>query len=113
MDANPYYPTLALVPDDVLLETATREFHMGEADRCLVGWLVRAGLARQHGTPAEDVDYWEDPAWTGSTPEVAARLFGGTARAWGTIFLHACHGPQRALIAEAFAQRVAEAAEAA
>lgn len=84
-DWFPFLKTLRRLPDDVVLDMATREFAMHSEDACLCGWALRASLSRLDGKAPEEFsgDDWDDP----NTDTEIVRLFGGTPDEWRDIYV--------------------------
>lgn len=101
-----FLQTLRRLPDDVVLDMATREFQMGEPDTCVCGWAIRHALARRLDVAPEDVN--------GDTVSVHSeeKLYGGTWQEWYSIFQGVCGDVDLPLIELAFVIRVDEAASA-
>lgn len=113
----PYLTTLRRIPDEVILDMATREFQMFSARSCVCGWALRGGLSLLNGKTPDEFDVNGNPA------AMAAR-FGGTDEEWRAIFIGVtagCGTPGCGVcraagklpdIELAFVHRVAEAASA-
>jgi len=78
-DVRSYFNTLLLLPDDVVLDLATREFNMQHMSSCLCGWSMRAGLSRINGQTPDEIR-------CGSHAYAMVRQFGGTIWEWSGIF---------------------------
>jgi hypothetical protein len=117
-----YLTTLRRIPDEIILEMATREFVMGSAPSCLCGWALLEDLAALQAKPLDElVDNraGDDPSFTNhdlfynsSNAGAMQRMidaFGGTKREWDAVFLGVCRAPELRLIELAFTLRVEEA----
>lgn len=108
-DWYPYLKTLRRLPDEVVLDMATREFDMDAYDHCLCGWAIRGALSYMDGCTPEEVD--SDVVagqGNGSVPRGLAERYGGEVEAWKTIFV-GVQGARLPTIERAFVERVAEA----
>jgi hypothetical protein len=95
-----YFNTLLLLPDDVVLDLATREFHMHNPYSCLCGWAIRVGMSRLTGkTPEEAILLF---GWSHDM----SRQFGGTYSEWHAIFVGVTNWQRRQQIELAFAERL-------
>lgn len=134
--ARPFRRLLEYVPDDVILEAASRDFEMSDGEKCLAGWVLRGVLARIVDAATESVDLGEegetleynedyneniagpvDPpemlsAFVGGRESTWAKLFNGVMRVEGaTNFMGVPYQVTLPVIEYAFARRVAEAVE--
>lgn len=80
MSYRKYLQTLRRLPDEVVLDMATREFTMSRADFCLCGWAMRAALSQANGKTPEEFDDF-------GFPSDMAERFGGTEDEWRAIYL--------------------------
>lgn len=104
-----YLRTLQLVPDDVILEMATRDFNMRSADSCLCGWAVREGLAALASLPVDDFRIL--PTATLYVPAECQRLYGGSLSEWRAIFFDVVDSGHFPAIERAFVERIEQAVE--
>jgi hypothetical protein len=97
--------TLRLIPDDVILDMATRTFNMDQSQTCIVGWALRDMLGQPHIT------------YSWRAIDDAVETFGGTVDEWYNLYIGVCHflprgwsdEPYLPEIELAFVQRVDEA----
>lgn len=102
-----YLKTLRRIPDDAILDMATREFDMGDPETCICGWAFAEALAIAAGAPAEDVKSCD---WV--TNAMCCNVFGGTQQEWLDIFGGVTSETTMPLIELAFVHRVEEACRA-
>jgi hypothetical protein len=95
----------APIPDDVVLSVATRDLDLGEADRCLCGWVLREQLARAAG-----VDASEQTVDSFRVVGGCVEAFGGDYDAWSAVFRGVTNYRAR-IIEEAWTNRVLDALE--
>jgi hypothetical protein len=100
-----YLSTLRKLPDDIVLDLATRELELNNPQRCVCGWAVRASLGKlQDRDPArvnmEDVDEAE---WLNQS-------YGFGDVTWHEIFDGVVEALEAPVIEEALRIRVIEAA---
>ena len=78
----PYLETLRRLPDDVVLDMATREFDMVWGHLCLCGWAMRAALSRANGKAPDEFGAVD----VGSPVHGLVEKFGGTVAEWSAIY---------------------------
>jgi len=72
---------LRLVPDDIILSIATRDFNMIDGASCLCGWVVRETLARIRNVPIHT------SVMDSIAPEsMCCELYGGDRGDWEDVF---------------------------
>jgi hypothetical protein len=105
----PYLTTLRRLPDDVVLDIATRDLDLWRPCRCVCGWAVRAGLARSSGDWTEERT--GDAVLTGRISVLSAmeQMYGGTLDEWQEVFVGVVQPLQLPLIEHAFVLRLDEA----
>jgi hypothetical protein len=93
MSHEPYLKTLRRLPDDVVLDMATREFEMGLGDTCVCGWALRAGLSLANGETPDEVQLFGGPSLRDTAvTEDLAKEFGGQRGEWEDIWDGVCMG---------------------
>lgn len=110
-----YLKTLRRLPDDVVLDLATRELELFSPSRCVCGWAVRLGLAQAAGVPAKDeLDTFEYHGMLPVCGTVASmvELYGGTIDEWADIFSGVTEEREMPVIELALVKRVLEAVNA-
>jgi hypothetical protein len=116
--AKGFLATLNRVPDDIVLETATRDLELTVDVTCLCGWFARQQIGRMLGVDGDEIVGSSD-LLDHDPRGFCARKFGGTDREWRELFLGVVGGPnwnEPELIAAtelAFTDRVIAATEAA
>lgn len=114
-----FLDTLRRLPDDIVLDMATREFRMTEASSCVCGWALQVALDKLIGAPESR----PHSLLRDQVPATLALLFGGAQDEWDAMYYgvlprHALrpefftYGDHVADIELAFVERVAEAVEA-
>lgn len=105
-DVDGFYTTLCYLPDDVVLDIATREMDMGDHKTCLCGWALRAIVAKVQQVTTERAE----PPY-GSIVGGLAKRVGGTQSEWNDIFIGVCDDEKLLKIELAWVYRVDDAVE--
>lgn len=129
-----YLNLFELIPDDIMLKLATRQFDMAKGNLCVCGWAVREGISYMANIEAEKVSLLKlgtnippqirravalldaeegfctmDPDWLrmqDHVPALCVVLFGGTVNAWNRLFVGVTLSDQMPLIERAMLLRM-------
>ncbi len=103
------------IPDDVILDMATREFNMWNPNSCVCGWAMRAGLDKLtdagFGPVARNIES-RNMLWCGSpqSDKACCEMFNGATRAeWFEVYNGVTY--DLPIVEEAFVERLNEAVE--
>jgi hypothetical protein len=104
-----FLDTLRLVPDDIILSMATRDFNMESPLKCLCGWAVQEMILQLafNNCDRKNLRHLQSE----SVLAAVRRIYGGTIWEWQGIFLGVMNFVNIELIELAFVLRLDEAYE--
>jgi hypothetical protein len=104
-----YLTTLRRVPDDVILDMGVTDLELNDGMRCVVGWALRASMAKRLGKRADDVSFedYDDYEY-----RAVARELGGTEKEWEDVYYGVTQSWTLPAVELAFVLRLDEAVQA-
>lgn len=111
-----YKRLLDRVPDDIILSVGSREIMLESDASCLVGWVVREGIARIVNVDPTDVHLRTeqvaeavDCSVDDPTFAVCTRMYGGNVDHWRELYFGVTYREELPDIERAFVNRIEDA----